>query len=119
MLRDKLNKVSLGTHILLNISECDGGLLSYVESVRSILDSAIFEAGLTKVGESFHQFEPIGATGVLLLSESHVCIHTWPEFNAAAIDIFCCGSEEKARLVAELLVDKFQATKFQQQVCFR
>jgi S-adenosylmethionine decarboxylase proenzyme len=114
-----MNRQNVGTHILLNIFDCNRDYIACADNIRDILESAINESGLTKVGESFHQFTPEGATGVMLLSESHICIHTWPEYHMAAIDIFCCSSEEKARKVSDILVKKFESGRFDQQVCYR
>lgn len=88
-----MKKNSLGIHILLSLFDCDEELLVDANCIKNLLNEAVLKADLTKVGETFYQFEPSGATGVLLLSESHICIHTWPEFNTAAIDIFSCGDE--------------------------
>ncbi len=63
------------------------------------------ETGATVVGKIFHQFSPQGVTGVVAIAESHLCIHTWPEFSYAAVDIFTCGENfdptEAARLIIE------------------
>ncbi len=65
--------------------------------------------GATIIGESFHQFDPIGVTGVVAIAESHLCIHTWPEFGYAAVDIFTCGEAFAPRKAARLLIDRFKA----------
>lgn len=114
-----MKKTTLGIHIFLNLFDCNRDLLKKVPFVKDILDRAVVESGLNKVGESFHQFEPYGVTGVLLLSESHICIHTWPELNTAVIDVFCCSNEERAQLVVEFLVKMFSAKQFEQQVFYR
>jgi S-adenosylmethionine decarboxylase len=115
----KLKEAGSGIHILLNLFDCNTELLENTASVSLILNKAVEGSGMTKVGESFHQFEPQGATGVLLLSESHICIHTWPEHNSAAVDIFCCGSEEQAHIASDILVKMFESAKFDKQVCYR
>ncbi|MEW5819147.1 MAG: adenosylmethionine decarboxylase [Cyanobacteriota bacterium] len=114
-----MKKVSIGTHILLNLLECNQDLLTRSNVVREILISTVEQSGLTKVAESFYQFEPSGVTGVLLLSESHICIHTWPEFNMAALDIFSCSDESKAQKATEILIEKFSAKRVEKQVCYR
>lgn len=115
----KLNKVSLGTHILLNLFDCEIEKLEKSDMVKEILNQTVEQACLTKVGESFYQFEPRGVTGVLLLAESHICIHTWPEYNMAAIDIFSCSDERKAQIAADFLIANFSALKVERQTCYR
>jgi len=86
-------KVTAGTHVLGNLFGCSRELLEKVDVLRVIMRKVVKEAKLKPVGETFHQFKPHGATGVILLAESHFSIHTWPEDNFAAVDIFCCGNE--------------------------
>jgi S-adenosylmethionine decarboxylase proenzyme len=74
---------------------------SLVEAARS--------TGATIVGQTFHKFAPQGVTGVVAIAESHVCIHTWPEYGYAAVDIFTCGEGFDPHEAAELIVDKLQA----------
>lgn len=65
--------------------------LAYVSDWPEILTAAVERAGATILTQRFHQFEPQGVTGFLLLAESHLSLHTWPEENFAALDIFACG----------------------------
>ena len=81
----------LGTHVLLELRDCDPQLLDDLAYIRQALLSAAAEVGAHVVGESFHQFAPQGVTGILSIAESHISIHTWPEFGYAAADIFTCG----------------------------
>ncbi len=53
--------------------------------------SAAEEAGATVINSTFHHFSPIGVSGVVVIEESHLAIHSWPEFGYAAIDVFTCG----------------------------
>ena len=117
----------MGVHILLNIYECTEEYLEKADLVKKIcLDAAEF-ANLCVLKYNFHQFKPSGASGTLLLSESHLNIHTWPEYNSAAIDVFCCFLEEKFRDKAlikaentcDYLIKKFGAKKFDKNVYFR
>ena len=68
------------------------------------------ETGATIIGKIFHQFSPYGVTGVVAIAESHLCIHTWPEYGYAAVDIFTCGASfnptEAAHLIIEALESK-------------
>ena len=66
------------------------------------------EAKATIVDTSFHKFSPFGISGVVVIAESHLSIHTWPEYAFAAIDIFTCGDVLKPDVAATLLIQKFQ-----------
>lgn len=66
-------------------------------------------AKATIVGSHFHQFSPFGVSGVVVIAESHLAIHTWPEYGYAAIDIFTCGETLGTDVAAQYLVEKFQS----------
>ena len=87
----------LGLHLLLELNECNPKLLNDVDFIREALLSTAQEVGATVVGEAFHRFSPQGVTGILAIAESHISIHTWPEFAYAAADIFACGSSFRPR----------------------
>ena len=90
-------------HLLYDIWLPEGALLQYVEPLRTILVDAARQGRATIYHEYWHQFEPWGVTGFLLLKESHVSIHTWPEEdNFAAVDIFPCGPMDVDLIVALL-----------------
>ena len=72
---------ALGTHLLLELKSCNPELLDDLPYLRKALMEAAEETGATIIGDSFHQFSPQGVTGVVAIAESHLCIHTWPEFR--------------------------------------
>ena len=88
---------ALGTHLILELHGCETSKLNDVEFIRSVLIEAANEANATIVGEVFHEFSPIGVTGVVAIAESHISIHSWPEHEYAAIDMFMCGETEPHR----------------------
>jgi S-adenosylmethionine decarboxylase proenzyme len=81
-----------GIHYLVEYTGCDPEVLDDLESVRTLLTSAAEAAGATPVTSAFHTFRPHGVTGVVVLRESHISIHTWPETGYAAVDIYTCGA---------------------------
>ena len=99
----------LGLHLLLELKECNPQLLDNLDYVRDALFGAAEGVGAHVIGESFHQFTPQGVTGILSIAESHISIHTWPEFNYAAADIFTCGSSFKPGDAAQVLIDQFES----------
>jgi S-adenosylmethionine decarboxylase proenzyme len=81
---------TVALHILLDCFDCDRDLLQDQDSLRTILEETATENNLTVLNGVFHRFEPHGVSGVLLISESHISIHTWPEHDYAAVDVFSC-----------------------------
>lgn len=101
---------ALGKHLLLELKDCNRELLSDLGFLRDALLSAAREAGAIIIGESFHPFDPYGGvSGMVIIAESHLAIHTWPEFGYAAVDIFTCGNSLRPEGAVELLVNGLQA----------
>lgn len=84
---------SLGRHILLDFSGCARAVIDDADEVRSILLEAARLAKTTVVKDVIHRFSPQGVSGVLVISESHIAVHSWPEFGCASVDFFTCGSD--------------------------
>ena len=97
---------ALGKHLLLELKGCNKEVLNDVGFLRGALITAAGEAGAIVLGESFHQFNPQGVSGVVIIAESHLCIHTWPEYGYAAVDIFTCGNSVQPEKAAEILMGK-------------
>jgi S-adenosylmethionine decarboxylase proenzyme len=102
---------SRGLHWLLDLSDCacPPELLERAEFLRASCIEACRESGMQVVGERFHQFEPEGVTGVVLLSESHLAVHTWPELGFAALDIYVCDHSRENANKGERLSAAMQA----------
>lgn len=99
----------LGLHLLLELKECNPRLLNDLDYVRQALITAAEAVGAHIVGETFHRFSPQGVTGVLAIAESHISIHTWPEYRYAAADIFACGANFQPTKAAAVLVAQLEA----------
>ena len=100
---------TLGRHVLLELNGCNPKLLNDLKRVEEILVAGARIAKATIVGTHFHQFSPFGISGLVIIAESHVSIHTWPEHNYAAVDIFTCGETIAPEVAVQYFVDKFQA----------
>ena len=100
---------ALGRHLLLELKDCDKEVLNDLGSLKSTLLAAANEAGATVLGESFHRFNPHGVSGVVIIAESHLFIHTWPEYGYAAADIFTCGDSVQPEKAAEMLISRLGA----------
>ena len=77
--------------------------------IKRILPIAATTSGATILGQNYHQFSPQGVSGVVLIAESHVSVHTWPEYGYAAIDIFSCGDRVNPEIAAQMLTKEFKA----------
>ena len=98
---------ALGRHLLLELKICNEEVLDDLNFLRDCLNEAAVQSGATVVGESFYHFSPYGVSGVVNIAESHIAIHTWPEYKYAAVDVFTCGDnvdpEKAARFISERL----------------
>lgn len=92
----------------MELRECNPTILNDLEKVRSIMISAAKDAKATIVDISFHEFNPFGISGVVVIAESHLTIHTWPEYAYAAVDIFTCGDIIKPEVAASFLIREFE-----------
>jgi S-adenosylmethionine decarboxylase proenzyme len=82
---------ALGIHVLAEYYSCNPEILNNREKVEQYLNEAAKVSGATIVATAFHGFNPHGVSGVVVIAESHLSIHTWPEYGYAAVDIFTCG----------------------------
>ena len=110
---------ALGTHLILELHGCENSKLNDVEFIRSVLIEAANQANATIVGEVFHEFSPIGVTGVVAIAESHMSIHTWPEHDYAAADIFSCSSKFRLREAEVYIVSALGASEHSTQEIVR
>jgi S-adenosylmethionine decarboxylase len=81
------------SHMLVELRECSPELLDNPAALKELLLEAVRRGGGTIVTDVFHTFNPHGVSGVIVIAESHVAIHTWPEHGYAAVDIFSCGTK--------------------------
>lgn len=101
---------SLGRHILVEFSGCSAELMDDVAHIEQSMTQAAKEAGATVIESSFHHFSPYGVSGVVVIQESHLAIHTWPEFQYAAVDLFTCGDTVDPWISFDWLKKAFKAT---------
>lgn len=81
----------LGKHLIIELYDCDPEAINNAKSIEETMLAATRAAGGTIVTHSFHQFSPYGFSGAVIIAESHLTIHTWPEHGYCAVDIFTCG----------------------------
>src|SRR5881628_3540217 len=102
---------ALGRHLLVELFDCDPDVINNLEAVKGALIEAAKRAQATIVDVVFHEFNPFGISGVVVIAESHLSIHTWPEHRYAAVDIFSCGETLKPAEAAKYLVEQFGASR--------
>ncbi len=83
---------ALGSQILADLYGCARDTLDDPQAIQAILVEAALRCGATIVDRCFHHFSPHGVSGVVVIAESHLSVHTWPEHGYAAVDLFTCGS---------------------------
>lgn len=81
----------LGRHLIAEFADCDGQKLADLDYIEACLNEAVRKSGATIIRSVFHRYNPQGVSGVVVIAESHMSIHTWPEYNYAAVDFFTCG----------------------------
>jgi S-adenosylmethionine decarboxylase len=94
---------------LVELRECNSKILSDLKKVQDVLITAAKVAEATIVEVAFHEFNPFGVSGMVIIVESHLSIHTWPEYDYAAVDIFTCGDILKPEKAVTYLIEKFQS----------
>jgi len=100
---------ALARHLLLELKICNEEVLDDLDFLKDCLNEAAIQSGATVVGESFYRFSPCGVSGVVNIAESHISIHTWPEYKYAAVDVFTCGDDVDPEAAARLITEKLGA----------
>ncbi len=100
---------ALGRQILVEFYDCDKSKLNDVGYIETSLLQAAKASRATLISHNFHKFSPYGVSGVVVIAESHIAIHTWPEYNYAAVDIFTCGDTIDPWIIQENLKESFES----------
>ena len=106
-------------HLLLELFRCDYEKLNDESFLRCTLNRAAKLAKATVLNLISNKFEPQGVTAIALLAESHISIHTWPESNYSAIDIFTCGRNMMPELASQYLIEALQAEEYSMRIIER
>ncbi|GAB4364892.1 MAG: adenosylmethionine decarboxylase [Calditrichia bacterium] len=100
---------TLGRQILVEFFDCDEKILNDVGLIEFYMKKAAIECGATIVNSVFHTFNPHGISGVVVIAESHLAIHTWPEYGYAAVDVFTCGDTVDPWIATRVLEECLKA----------
>jgi len=106
-------------HLLLELYRCDCEKINDESFLRCILNRAAKLANATVLNLISNKFEPQGVTAIALLAESHISIHTWPESNYSAVDIFTCGQNMLPKLASQYLIEALKAEEYSLRVIER
>ncbi|GAB2537809.1 polyamine aminopropyltransferase [Rufibacter soli] len=101
---------ALGRHILVEFYNCSPELMNDVVHIENSMVAAAETAGATVINSTFHHFSPYGVSGVVVIQESHLAIHTWPEYGYAAVDLFTCGDSVNPWVSYNYLQEAFKAS---------
>lgn len=101
---------TLGRHILAEIYGCDPDILNNRDLIERIMVDSALTAGAEIREVVFHKFSPMGVSGVVVISESHLTIHTWPELGYAAVDVFTCGEKINPWDACNYMTENFKAS---------
>ncbi|MCP9809418.1 adenosylmethionine decarboxylase [Cyanobium sp. HWJ4-Hawea] len=100
---------TVGKHCILELYGCSSAKLDDEVFLRDAITTAAQLAGATLLNLITHRFEPQGVTGLALLAESHISIHTWPESGYAAVDVFTCGDHTMPERACQVLAERLDA----------
>lgn len=106
-----MNNTSLGNHILVEFMNCDPHIMNDVAGIERDMVAAAEKANATVINSTFHHFSPWGVSGVVVIQESHLAIHTWPEYGYAAVDLFTCGDMD-AWISFDFLKEAFKSQSY-------
>ncbi len=105
--------MSIGIHLVGDLKGVEPEKISNSEVMQEVMESAVKYGRLTKIRSYYHQFSPGGVSGIILLAESHLSFHTWPEYGLVALDIFTCGPSENAESALEYILGKLTPTSIE------
>ncbi|AXR62739.1 S-adenosylmethionine decarboxylase proenzyme [Leptospira mayottensis] len=97
----------MGKHVIAEFYDCDYEIINNHELVEDIMLKSVDLSGATTIKSVFHRFSPYGVSGVVVVSESHFAIHTWPEYGYCAVDVFTCGDLIDNQAALDYLKEKF------------
>lgn len=111
--------MTLGKHFIADFYGVASDLIDFEEKVYYLLESTVKKFGFDRKGGIYNQFEPYGVTAVILIAESHISIHTWPEYNIVNLEIFTCGDFTQAENAFKDLIEVLNPTNYDYQVINR
>lgn len=112
------NSIPDGEHYLIGFFGCDKEQIDSVDFWKEILPKSLDNTDISVLDSFFYKFDPQGVTGFLLLSASHISVHTWPEYGYVACDLFSCSGEDDSKKVVDFLVRNIRNSRTEvQKIC--
>ena len=108
-----------GRHLVAQYYECDGPALSDTEQLSAAMKRAVIASGARLLGSADHRFDGSGYSMVLLLSESHASVHTYPEHGACFVDLFTCGQKCSAEKFDKVLREYLKPQRIESRIIVR
>ncbi|MCS7107999.1 MAG: adenosylmethionine decarboxylase [Sulfolobales archaeon] len=108
----------IGKHVYGNLYECDSNILSNAEYLSDVVIKAAREGNMTLLDVKYWKIEP-GVSIVAIILESHITIHTWPEYNFATVDVYSCGLHTDPEAAFKYIVNALKAEKCEYKVVDR
>ena len=103
---------ALGRHMTVEFYDCDPKALADAELVKTVFLRAAEKSGATVIDANFHEFEPQGVSGVVVISESHFAVHAWPEHDYAAVDLFTCGDKVDFEVAIDVIAKGIKSAQW-------
>ncbi|ARI76834.1 adenosylmethionine decarboxylase [Halobacillus mangrovi] len=100
---------TMGRHVIAELWDCNEGKLNDMSYIEQVFVDAALKAGAEVREVAFHKFAPHGVSGVVIISESHLTIHSFPEHGYASIDVYTCGDRIDPNVAAEYIVNALEA----------
>jgi S-adenosylmethionine decarboxylase len=100
---------NLGRHLLAEFFDCNPNVINNNPLIEQLMKEAAVACGATIVQSCFHHFNPYGVSGVVVIAESHLTIHTWPEYGYASVDLYTCGDQCDPAVAFDYLQEKFHS----------
>lgn len=110
---------SLGKHIILELYHCNQQKLNDHSYLEKAMITAAELAGASIVGSHFHEYSPHGLSGMVIIKESHLAVHTWPEFSYAAVDFFTCSEKFVHECAIDYLIQELESEEYESKVIER
>jgi S-adenosylmethionine decarboxylase proenzyme len=109
----------MGRHLLIEMYECDPDILNDVAAIEKAMLCAARCCGTTIIHHFFHRFSVQGVSGIIVIAESHMSVHTWPELGYAAIDLFTCSRKTLPDACLDSLRNALGCARVSQQIIIR
>ncbi len=111
--------MTVGRHLLVDLHGCDRAMIDDVDRMLELAKKAVVESKGTILAVQSHKFEPQGVTALILIAESHLALHTWPEHGYVAVDYFTCGQRIDPEVALRTLLESLRPVRSESRIVER